>query len=287
MHNSLSRRSLFKSSAFGLLSLSIPNLIYGHQSSHIWADQNEDKNPNPKYPSIDDEIVADVVGSSHFNFDHVKELVNHRQELARANWDWSFGDWESALGAASHVGRRDIAEFLINNGARPNIFTFAMFGNFEIVKSMLAAMPTLINNDGPHGISLLSHVKAGLRSKELTETQKTNSNKLIAHLEELNEQIEKPEYIKMTEAEQEKYLGDYKYGEGEKDGFSVKRNMRKMLSLGKLGKFGGGLNQKAPNVFLYNGVASVEISFEVIGDKVVSLTVTEPDLVLKAGRINS
>ena len=228
--------------------------------------------------------MADVVGSSHFNFDHVKELVNHRPELARANWDWSFGDWESALGAASHVGRRDIAEYLISQGARPNIFTFAMFGNFEIVKSMIEAIPSLQYTGGPHGISLLRHAKAGLRSKNLTEDQKTSSNELIEYLEEINETNIKPEYIEMTEAEQEKYLGDYLYREGEKDGLTIKRNMRNMLTLGKLGKSGGGLYQKSPNVFLYNGIASVEISFEVVDGKVISLTVSEPDLVLKAKR---
>lgn len=240
---------------------------------------------NPRYPSIDDEIVSDVVGSSHFNFEHVQELVNHRPELARANWDWSFGDWESALGAASHVGRRDIAEFLISKGARPNIFTFAMFGNYEIVKSMIEAIPILKTTDGPHGISLLRHAKAGSRSKTISDEQKSNSLKLIDYLVEINEDVSQPKYIDMTDAEKEKYLGDYRYGEGEKDGFSVKLNMRKALSLGKLGKFGGGLDQKAPNVFYYNGITSVEITFEVVADKVISLTVHEPDLVLKAIKV--
>lgn len=286
-YNSISRRNVFKSSVFGLVSLSIPSLVYSKTSPLINLQENNDIKKNLRYPSIDDEIVADVVGSSHFNFEHVQELVNHRPELARANWDWSFGDWESALGAASHVGRRDIAEFLISKGARPNIFTFAMFGNYEIVKSMITAIPSLQNTDGPHGISLIQHAKAGLRSKELTEDQKTNSNKLIDYLEKINETNIKPNYIKMTEAEQQKYLGDYLYGDGENDGFSVKRNSRKMLSLGKLGKFGGGLYQKAPNVFIYNGVASVEISFEVIDDKVLSLTVNEPDLVLKAKKVEN
>ncbi len=281
-YNLVTRRNIFKSSIFGMISLSVPNLIYSKESPVLDFQDNNDIKKNYRYPSIDDEIVADVVGSSHFNFDHVKELVNHRPELARANWDWSFGDWESALGAASHVGRRDIAKFLISKGARPNIFTFAMFGNYEVVKAMITAIPGLKSTDGPHGISLLQHAKAGLRSNELTENQVARSNRLIEYLEEISKDNKRPIDIPMTETEQEKYLGDYRYGEGEKDGFSVKRNMRRMLSLGKLGKFGGGLYQKTPNVFSYNGVTSVEIKFEVVGDEVLSLTVYEPDLVLKA-----
>ncbi len=91
--------------------------------------------------------------------------------------------------------------------------------------------------------------------------------------------------IEMSEEEKQKYLGDYLYGDGPTDGFSVKINMRKMLSLGKLGNFGGGLFQKAPNVFTYNGIASVEISFQIENGNVVSLTVHEPDLTLVAKKI--
>src|SRR6202022_1027028 len=48
------------------------------------------------------------------------------QTLAKAAWDWGFGDWEDALGAASHVGNREIAELLLANGARPTIFSAAL-----------------------------------------------------------------------------------------------------------------------------------------------------------------
>jgi hypothetical protein len=281
----ISRRNVFKSSMFGLISLSIPNLVYANSNSVTRSYSSETLGKNNRYPSIDDEIVNDVVGSSHFNFDHVQELVNHRPELARANWDWSFGDWESALGAASHVGRRDIANFLISKGARPNIFTFAMFGNYEVVKSMIESIPILKTTDGPHGISLLRHAQAGLRSKDITGAEKSNNLKLIDYLEELNENVVQPKYIELTVLEKEKYMGDYRYGDGEKDGFSIKQNMRKRITLGKLGNFGGGLYQKAPNVFSYNGITSVEITFEEVDGKILSLTVNEPDLVLKALKV--
>jgi hypothetical protein len=284
-HPSISRRNIFKSSIFGIISLSIPNLVYANASTILPLEFSQLPKKNLRYPSIDDEIVSTVVGSSHFNFERVKELVNHRPELARANWDWSFGDWESALGAASHVGRRDIADFLISKGARPNIFTFAMFGNYEVIKSMIETIPILKTTNGPHGISLLSHVKSGLRSKEITSAQESNSLKLIDYLEELNEDVEQPKYIEMTEKDNEKYMGDYLYGEGERDGFSIKLDMRKRITLGKLGNFGGGLYQTSSNVFIYNGISSVKITFEEVDGKILSLTVHEPDLVLKAMKV--
>ncbi len=283
--NSITRRTAVKSSVFGLLAISIPNIsnakrIFETAPNNINADKLFHR-----YPSIDDEIVASVVGASHSNLDRVKELVNKRPELSRATWDWAFGDWETALGAASHVGRRDIAEFLMSKGARPDIFTYAMFGAYDAVKAMIENTPGIQSIAGPHGISLLRHAKSGLRADGLSEKNKPDGNKLVAYLESLGNADVQEKYIELTEKEQEKYLGDYKYGDGPEDGFSVKLNMRKSLSLGKLGKFGGAINQKTNNVFVYNGTTSVEVNFEIVANKVISLTVNEPDLILKALKI--
>lgn len=281
----ITRRALVKSSIFGLLTASIPSVSYAKNMFPSVEGNKKSKDLFHRYPSIDDEIVSIVVGASHFDFDKVKEFVSKRPELARATWDWSFGDWETALGAASHVGRRDIAELLIDHGARPDIFTFAMFGNYDAVKSMIEARPGVQSLAGPHGISLLSHVKAGLRYDGITPKQKEESEALLAYLEKLGDADPKAKDIEMSEEDKQKYLGDYMYGDGPKEGFSVKINMRKMLSLGKLGNFGGGLYQKAPNVFTYNGITSVEISFQIEKGKVVSLTVQEPDLTLVARKV--
>ena len=81
------------------------------------------------------ERVRSVVGASHSNLERVRELVLEQPALAKANWDWGFGDWESALGAASHTGRREIAEFLIAHGARPNLFSAAMLGEVDVVRA--------------------------------------------------------------------------------------------------------------------------------------------------------
>ncbi|PIA82048.1 hypothetical protein BFR04_12145 [Gaetbulibacter sp. 4G1] len=276
------RRTAIKSSVFGLLAVSIPNISYAKEIFNT-----EKINPKlfHRYPSIDDAIVNEVVGKSHFDLDRVKELVDKRTELARASWDWSFGDWESAIGAASHVGRRDIVNYLISKGARPTMFTYAMLGAFNIVKSMIEMTPNIQKTQGPHGISLLTHARAGLRMKDkMTEGQIENSEKLIEYLEKLGN-AGGESYAKLEEDKMQKYLGDYRYGEGEKDGFSVKKNMRKMLSLGKLGEFGGGLNPVGDNRFLYNGVSSVSITFQVENDIVKSLTINEPELTLIAKKV--
>src|SRR4029077_6872847 len=85
------------------------------------------------FPGQDPQLVKEMVGVAHGNIARVRELVSRQQTLAKANWDWGFGDWESALDAASHVGNREIAEFLLANGARPTIFCAAMLGQLDTV----------------------------------------------------------------------------------------------------------------------------------------------------------
>lgn len=272
-----SRRVLVKSSIFGLLTLPLNNILYAQNIVPAINAKSLLMPEAKRYPAIAEDMVAEVVGVSHFNLDRLKELVNKRPELARATWDWGFGDWETAIGAASHVGRKDIAEYLIKMGTRPDIFTFAMLGAYETVKSMIEFMPGLQRTLGPHGISLLQHVKNGdAKSKE--------SSQLIDYLTALGD-ADSPKYQVVDEADKQKYLGDYKYGEGDSEGFSIKLNMKKSLSLGKIGKFGGALLKIDANKFTYNGAPSVQISFQFDKERIVSLTVQEPGLTLLARKI--
>ncbi len=283
---SFCRRAVIKSAVFGLLTSSIPHIIYARKINAVPEDPNPDDLFH-RYPAIDDELVKEVVGASHFNLERVRELVDRRPELSRATWDWGFGDWETAIGAASHVGRRDIAMYLMAKGARPDIFTFAMLGHYRAVKAMIESVDNVQTIAGPHGISLLRHAKSGLRDREkLTRDQLRNSEVLIQYLEGLGNAGEQEVYLDMMPEEKEKYLGDYKYGDGDSDGFSIKLNMRKMLSLGKIGNFGGALNRISSNEYVYNGVSSVSVSFNFEAGKVISLTIKEPDLELTAKKIS-
>lgn len=91
----------------------------------------------------------------------MRRLVSERPALATAAWDWGFGDWETALGAASHTGRRDIAELLMSHGARPTVFTLAMLGDVDAVRAIVRGRPGTQRITGPHGLSLLHHARAG------------------------------------------------------------------------------------------------------------------------------
>ena len=106
-------------------------------------------------------LVQAFVAQSHSDLERVKELLAQEPALINASWDWGGGDWETGLGAAAHMGRRDIANFLFENGARLDLFAAAMLGNLDIVKAALESYPDAINTPGPHGIPLIAHAKAG------------------------------------------------------------------------------------------------------------------------------
>jgi len=113
------------------------------------------------FPQQDPELVRETVGASHGRFDRVRELVEAQPALAKATWDWGFGDWESALGAAAHTGQREIALFLLAHGARLDVFAAAMLGWLPAVRALIEAHPELVRTPGPHSIPLLSHAEAG------------------------------------------------------------------------------------------------------------------------------
>ena len=71
------------------------------------------------------------------------------------------GTPETALGAAAHTGRRDIAEYLLAHGARLDLFAAAMLGKTAIVKAILESFPAMIDARGPHGIPLIAHARFG------------------------------------------------------------------------------------------------------------------------------
>jgi len=111
--------------------------------------------------ATDSAQVQAFVGNAHGDLEAVRAALVAEPRLANAAWDWGGGDWETALGAAAHMGRRDIAELLLEHGARLDIFAAAMLGDVDVVRAILAAHPELRHAPGPHGIPLRAHAEAG------------------------------------------------------------------------------------------------------------------------------
>jgi hypothetical protein len=106
-------------------------------------------------------LVYAFVGAGHGNLEKCKELLAQDPHLIYAARDWGAGDWETALGGAAHTGHREIAEYLLSQGARIDSFCAAMLGQSEVLKALLAANPSVATTKGPHGYTLLYHAAAG------------------------------------------------------------------------------------------------------------------------------
>ena len=171
---------------------------------------------HPRFPSQDDESVREMVSVAHGNLARVKELVTARPALARASWDWGFGDWETPIEAASHVGNRPIAEFLIANGARPTIFTAVMLGQLAIIKSLFEATPGLHRMRGPHGLTMVAHAKAG----------GAGSAEVLKYLEALGDADPRYPEVPLSEAEQAAIIGEYSFGPAPTERFTVAKGSR-------------------------------------------------------------
>jgi hypothetical protein len=114
--------------------------------------------PEPQRGARQDlEVVQAFVRAGHSNLERVKEMLAQDPKLVFASWDWGGGDWETALGGASHLGNRDCARYLLAQGARIDAFCAAMLGERAVVAELVAANPSVVTAKGPHGYTLLYH----------------------------------------------------------------------------------------------------------------------------------
>ncbi len=112
----------------------------------------------PANDALPAELVHEFVIAAHVNLVKVKEMLAKEPNLANACWDWGSGDFEVALGGASHMGNRDIANYLLDNNARMDIFCAAMLGHKGVVEALIKSKPNIANVAGPHKFPLLYHV---------------------------------------------------------------------------------------------------------------------------------
>lgn len=112
-------------------------------------------------PQIAKEQVEAFVRAGHVDLAKVKEMLAAQPSIVNATWDWGGGDFETALGGASHMGRGDIAEALLAAGARLDLFAAATLGKLYIVQAAAAVFPDILKVPGPHGIPLLAHAQKG------------------------------------------------------------------------------------------------------------------------------
>ncbi|MGE3275173.1 MAG: hypothetical protein AB7O67_08670 [Vicinamibacterales bacterium] len=226
------------------------------------------------FPGSDPEIVKALVTVAHMDVDEVRRLVERQPSLARASWDWGYGDWETGLGAAAHTGRRDIADVLLAHGARPTIFSAAMMGELDVVKAFVAARPGVQGTLGPHGLTLMLHARAGGKDAEA----------VVAYLEAVGGADVRPPSAPLDAADRDAVVGAYVFGRDERDRFEVDVQ-NDQLGLQRPGTTRRFLIHTGNLVFFPSGVPSVKIAFVRDGGRVVRLTIADPEVFVTARRV--
>lgn len=226
------------------------------------------------FPRTEEDAVAGIVGAAHSDLERVKTLLAARPTLANAVWDWGFGDWESALGAASHMGRRDIAEALLEKGARADLFTHAMLGHLAAVRAIVEARPGIQRVLGPHGITLLSHARAG----------KEAAAEVVRYLEGLGDADRGAESVPLGHP-LAAYLGTYAYGATDAERFEI-IDQRGTLAFRKGGGFGRGLYHLGGEAFHPVSAPAVRIEFRFEGERAAAVTVRDAALEVVARRVD-
>jgi hypothetical protein len=231
------------------------------------------------FPAQDPALVKEAVGVSHRDLKRLQELVERQPALARAAIDWGFGDWEACIDAASHVGNKPIADFLLANGARPTIFSAAMMGQLDVVKAFIAARPGVQKNLGPHGLTLMWHARQG----------GPDAAAVVQYLAAVGDADVPPATVALATADRDALVGKYAYGSGARDSFTieVRRDMqgRDQLTIERAGAPSRqNLYHVGNLVFFPTGVPSAKIAFAREGATITQLTVADPHVMLTARR---
>ncbi|MGH9732198.1 MAG: hypothetical protein ACRD4A_10885 [Candidatus Acidiferrales bacterium] len=235
------------------------------------------------FPTQPPELVREMVTVAHYDLKRVRELVEARPALSRAAWDWGFGDWENALGGASHMGNRPIAEYLISKGARPTLFSAAMLGQLDVVKAFVAAQPGVQAIRGPHSISLLAHARVGGEA----------ARPVFEFLQSMpNSDTEAP--IALPEDQKASLLGTYFFGVGMSQRITVDADLKMyagsrmythapQLNWTREGTMPRPLFHLGDHTFYPAGAASARIRFNEENGS-MAMTISDPDVVLVARR---
>jgi hypothetical protein len=256
-------------------------------SAPVWAlaSQNDRQPANPAtaapdkprlavgFPTQPPELAMEMVRVSHFDLKRVQQLVEAQPSLARAAWDWGFGDWETALGAASHMGNHPIAEYLISKGARPSLFSAAMLGQLDVVKAFVSSQPGVQRIRGPHSISLLAHAHAGGEA----------ARPIFEFLQSLGDAGAEPQ-APVTQPDLDRILGVYLFGSGENERVEVTAE-KAVVTWTRHGTMGRPLFHLGDRVFYPWGAPAVRIRFSDDRGQ-TRMTVNDPDVVLTALRSN-
>ena len=105
--------------------------------------------------------IQEFVSAAHKDLEATKNIIEAKPLLLNCVNQVKRGDFETAMGGACHMGRKDIADLLLSKGARLDIFNLVFLGYHDLAKQLIKDFPHLLHAPGPHGFTLLHHAKVG------------------------------------------------------------------------------------------------------------------------------
>ncbi|MEL6404844.1 MAG: ankyrin repeat domain-containing protein [Chloroflexota bacterium] len=109
----------------------------------------------------DADTIREFVIAAHGDFEKVKTILADNEDVLDVAHEWRAAQTETALQAAAHTGGREIAEYLLAKGAKPNTVVYAMLGDAKHFFLMLAKDQKNIYEMGAHDLSLMYHAAIG------------------------------------------------------------------------------------------------------------------------------
>lgn len=224
------------------------------------------------FPSHHPFVAKEMVGAAHGNVARVEELLRAQPALSNASWEWGYGDWETAIGAAAHVGNRVIAEILLKHGATPTIFSAAMLGQIDVVKGFAAATANVNQLRGPHGIPLINHARAGgLPAADV-----------VKYLESLGDVPKTGDVEPLDDASRKSLAGRYVFGDQPRDAFIVDAE-KNTTGVARVGASRRLLTHLGNLTFHPVGAPSARIRFGTT-EAGATLSLFDPELIVRAIR---
>jgi ankyrin repeat protein len=115
--------------------------------------------------SLNQETINAFVIAAHHDLARVQEMLGEHPALLNENADWI----ETPIQAAAHTGSRNIAEYLLAQGAPLDICTAAMLNLPDEVQALLQDDPGLYEAVGAHNIPVMYFAAIG-GSPQIAET---------------------------------------------------------------------------------------------------------------------
>jgi hypothetical protein len=166
----------------------------------------------------------------------------------------------------------DRAAFTLAAGARPSLFSAAMLGQLEVVTAFVAASPGIQKTRGPHGLTLLSHARAG----------GAGAVEVVKYLDALGDADRTYTNEPLTDDDRAAITGTYAFGPGANERLTVTIGER-VPAVKREGASPRNLFHLGGRVFHPVGADAVRIRFGA-GERAATLTVEDGPVVVKATR---